>query len=239
MAFSAASVMRKANTILQDNGAVRWTAMEMCDWLNDAMRAVVTMKPNALSGSVALTLVAGTRQTLPDEYAVLTQVVANLVGATGFTRGEAIRVVQNRQMLDSRIPNWHSNSAGGIPFAGNISYVLQEPMAPREFYVVPGAIAGTRIEAIVGKKAVDVPIPTSGNVLDVNAYTTVVEFDDLYQAILLDLLLFRAFSKDSGAPDGPGRSQNHLTLATNQLVALGTAQDAAGLATAFMAMARG
>ena len=47
MSFTAAQVLKRANTILQDTGAVRWTAIELRDWLNEAMRAVISVKPNA------------------------------------------------------------------------------------------------------------------------------------------------------------------------------------------------
>lgn len=235
MAFTAATVLRRANTILQDQGAIRWTPMELRDWLNEAMRTIVTMKPNARSGTVTLTLVAGTRQDLPDEYTILSQVIANV--ETNGALGRAIRTVVNRTLLDAQIPGWHNATL--LPNSATTQLVLQDPMAPREFYVVPGATAGSRVAAIVGKQSVDVPLPNApgSSVLDIDSYIAPVQMDDWYQSILLDLVLFRAFAKDSASPDAAGRSQTHLTLATNQLVALGTAQDAATLAAAFRAAA--
>lgn len=233
MAFTAATLLKRANTILQDMGAVRWTPMELRDWLNEAMRSIVVMKPNARSGTVTLTLAAGTKQDLPQEYTILSQVIAN-AEANG-TPGRAIRTVVNRTMLDAQMPGWHNPTT--LPYASTIHLVLQDPMAPREFYVVPGALANTRVLAIVGRQSVDVPMPSGGNILDLDSYSAEVQFPDEYQGILLDLVLFRAFAKDSGSPDSAGRSNNHLTLATNQLVALGTAQDAATLAAAFRSRA--
>lgn len=232
MAFTAAAVLKRANTVLQDNGAVRWTPIELRDWLNEAMRSIVTMKPNARSGVVELTLAAGTRQTLPAAYTLLSQVLYNLE-ANG-TPGRAIRTVVNRQMLDAQIPNW--NSPVGLPYSAVVNLVLQDMMTPREFFVVPGALANTRVAAIVGMQSVDIPLPGGGNALDLDSYTTEVQMEDQYQGILLDLILFRAFSKDAGSGDAAQRSSIHLTQATNQLVALGTAQDAASLAAAFRNM---
>lgn len=231
MPFTAAAVMKRANTILQDNGALRWTPIELRDWLNEAMRSIVLMKPNARSGVVDLTLAAGTRQTLPAEYTLLSQVLHN-VEANG-TPGMAIRTVISRTLLDAQIPGWNNPTV--MPYSAVVKLVMQDPMTPRDFYVVPGAIANTRVAAIVGMQAVDIPVQTGGNALDLDAYTTVVQMEDQYQGILLDLILFRAFSKDSASPDAAQRSSNHLTQATNQLVALGTAQDAASLAAAFRA----
>lgn len=232
MAFTAAAVMKRANTVLQDTGAVRWTPIELRDWLNEAMRAIVLMKPNARSGTVELILTAGTRQVLPAEYTLLSQVLYNVVDGVP---GHAIRTLVNRAMLDAQMPGWNNPTI--LPYASRVHMVLQDPMTPREFFVVPGAANNTRVMAIVGMQSVDVPLPNGVgvSVLDLDSYSSVVQMEDQYQNILLDLILFRAFSKDSGSPDSAQRSSNHLTQATNQLVALGTAQDAASLSAAFRA----
>lgn len=228
MAFTAAKVMARASTILQDAGAVRWTAPEMCDWLNEAQRAIVLAKPNAISGSVTLDLVSGTKQAVPVAYTVLSRVVRN-IGAGG----KAIRTMARREILDAQIPGWHDSDT--LPFSADVQYVWQDQMSPREFYVVPGNDGNGQVEAIVGKNATDVPQPAGAAALDPENYTTASEFEDIYQGILLDFLLFRAFSKDGEAPDAAARAQGHLTLATNALAALGTSQTAAGLAMQYMA----
>lgn len=225
MAFTAADVMKRASTILQDGDAVHWTAIELRDWLNEAMRAIVTVKPNATAATATLPLVSGTRQTLPAAYTMMHKVVRN-------TAGKAIRALARREHLDAQIPNWHTNSANGLPFSPEVDMVFQDPMSPREFYVVPGNTGAGSVEAIVGFVPTPIPMPGSG-VLDVSNYTAPVPFDDIYQGILLDLVLFRAFSKDSAAPDAAQRAQAHLGLAQNALQALGIAQGTMSLAAAY------
>lgn len=78
MAFTAALVMNRANTILQDTGAIRWTPVELRDWLNEAVRAVITIKPNAKAEDVILTLAAGTKQTFPNQYTILSRAIRNI-----------------------------------------------------------------------------------------------------------------------------------------------------------------
>lgn len=222
MAFTAATVMKRANTILQDVGAVRWTPAELHDWLNEAMRAVVTAKPNAKTQSVVLTLDPGTRQTLPPEYTVISGIVRNM-GANGATPGRAIRTLADRRILDAQIPDWHSSTA--MPYTADVQYALQDPMSPREFYVVPGNTGAGRIEAIVGTVPAPVAAPAGAAAqLDIANYTAPVPMDDIYQGILMDLVLFRAFSKDSASPDAAQRSQTHLALANAALQAIGGAQ---------------
>ena len=221
MPFTAAAVMKRANTILQDVGAIRWTPTELHDWLNEGMRTIVTVKPNAKSESVVLPLVAGTKQTLPAQYITLCAVVRNM-GTNGATPGRAIRTVLDRRILDAQIPDWHDSTK--LPFAPVVQYALQDQMSTREFYVVPGNAGNGNVEAIVGIIPTPVPAPAGALALDIDNYTATVPLDDIYQGILLDLVLFRAFSKDSAAPDAAGRAQGHLELANQAIQALGGAQ---------------
>lgn len=225
MPFTAADVMRRASIILQDTDAVRWTAVEICDWLNEAQRTIVSIKPNALSRTVTLTLVNGTRQSLPPEYTMLSKVVCN-VSLSG-ARGKVVKTLARREVIDSAIPGWHDPSR--LPFSNIVGTVWQDYMAPREFYVIPGNNGAGRVEAIVGVLPTNIPIPGS-DPLDFDSYTTVIEFDERYQGILLDLLLTRAFSKDMASPDSAQRAASHLTLATNALQALMQSESNAGLA---------
>lgn len=231
MAFTAAAVMARASTILQDADAVRWTAPELRDWLNEALRAIVGIKPNAKSGNVILPLVAGTKQTLPDQYTVLSRVIRNIGAAPGSVPGPAVKTLARRELLDSQIPDWHNPDA--LPQTAQVSYVWADLMAPREFWVAPGNTGTGRLEATVGMIPADIPAPS--NPLSIANYTTNVDLPDIYQPIILDFILFRAFSKDSAAPDAAQRAQAHLTLASAALEALSGGQVAVSLATAYAA----
>lgn len=224
MSFTAADVMRRASTILQDAGAVRWTAIELCDWLNEAQRVVVSIKPNALSRSVTLNLGPGTKQEIPAEYTMLSKVVRNFAGGVP---GKAVRYIARRELLDSMIPGWHDPAI--LPYSATVGYVWQDFMSPREFYVIPGNDGSGAVEAIVGVIPTPVPI-AADDPLSIESYTTVIEFGDLYQGVLLDFLLGRAFAKDSATADAAQRSQSHLQLGTQALTGITTGESNAGLA---------
>lgn len=233
MAFTAAQVMTRASTILQDAGAIRWTPVELCDWLNEALRAIVTIKPNAKAGNVFLTMSPGTRQELPESYTILSRVIRNIrtgpgIGPLGMP-GRAIRQLARREMLDAMIPDWHNPDV--LPYSDTVSYVWQDLMATREYWVAPGNTGNGRIEATVGMIPQEVAIPA--NPLDIASYDAPVDLHDLYQPIVLDFILFRAFAKDSGAPDAAQRSALHLQLASQGLSAMGTGQSSVSLATAY------
>lgn len=223
MSFTAAAVMKRANTILQDAGAVYWTGPELRDWLNEAQRAVVMAKPDALAATVTLTLASGTKQTLPAQYSALSRVIRN-----GGASGRAVKVLAKREILDAQVPGWHNTAT--MPFNAVVNMVFQDELTPREFYVVPGNTGTGTLEAVCIKN----PTEIAGTSLDLDDYSTNVAMPDEYQPILLDFLLFRAFSKDSAAPDAAQRAMAHLELATRQLTAMGAAQQAVSLATQYM-----
>lgn len=224
MAFTAAQVMKRASTILQDAGAVRWTLPELCDWLNEGLRAIVGIKPNAATRTVTLPLVEGTRQALPAQYTMLSRVLRN-----SGTTGRAVQVLARREILDSQIPGWHSP-----PYAEMVQYVWQDAMNPREFYVVPGNDASGSVEAIVGVMPEPVPIPaTAADALNIESYAVEIALPDLYQNIVLDMLLYRAFSKDGAAADAAQRSTAHLELANAALNMLNSAEVGNGLANQY------
>lgn len=226
MAFVASTILSRAGVVLQDPEYIRWPLPELCDWLNEAQRTVVLIKPNALAASVTVNLVAGTRQALPATVAVFTNAVANVVSGQ---RGKAIRPLSRRETLDSHIPGWHDPAT--LPFSKTVSYVWQDASAPREFYVVPGNDGTGQIEAVVGLKPTDVAIPTTMDQVD--SYTTQIGFSDEYQGILLDLLLARALSKDAEAAETVARAGQHLQLAAQALTALGAGQAAAMLSNIY------
>ncbi|MDP0928507.1 hypothetical protein Q0601_15075 [Paracoccus onubensis] len=230
MSFTAADVMRKANTILQDAGAIRWTPVELREWLNEGMRAIITVKPNAKSGTVILELDNGTLQSLPPEYTILSRIVCNVGAAPASARGRAVRSLWRREILDSQIPGWQDPTV--LPYSANVDMVLQDAMSPREFYVVPGNNGSGRLEAVVGMYPAPIPLPPSGS-LNLESYTTAVPMDDVYQGILVDLVLFRAFSKDSAAQDAAARAQAHLALAQGALQSFGTAEGSMSLANIY------
>lgn len=231
MAFTAAQVMKRASTILQDADAIRWTPVELCDWLNEALRAIVAIKPNAKAGNVILTLAAGTKQTLPEQYTILSRVLRNIGPTPGNAPGKAIRTLAKRDILDAQIPGWHDPAV--LPATAAVSYVWQDLMALREFWVAPANDGNGRIEVTVGM--IPTPVTAPSNPLDIDAYVQAVDLPDLFQPIILDMILYRAFSKDSAAPDAAQRAGAHMQSAASGLEALSGGQNAVSLAAAFAA----
>lgn len=177
--LTAGSIVDKAELVLQDTSNVHWTEAELLGWLNDAQRQIVMLRPDASSTVAVITLVAGSKQSLPSGALRLLEITRNM--GNGSTPGEAVRLV-DREALDAHLPTWHT--AAQVATAKH--YVYDE-RAPRTFYVYPPSNGtSSSVEAIYSVA------PT-----DVAAVGNAITLDDIYENQLLDWILYRAFSKDA------------------------------------------
>jgi len=116
----ASDVLTRVRLLLQDPDGVRWLDAEQFQWLTDGQRAIVVVRPDASAKNAEIELVAGSKQTLPDDGLRLLDVVRNVpvtaVNSTTQTGGRAVRLV-DREVLDSQDPSWHIRKAatGDVP----------------------------------------------------------------------------------------------------------------------------
>lgn len=202
MPFQAKDVMLQASTVLQDTGAIHWTPPELLGYLNEGVREIVAIKPNANSQTITLNLVAGPKQALAANHTILSRVIRNIPSNL------PIRVLDRRETLDNMIPGWMNTAT--LAYALNVSYVIHDLTDPRTFFVAPGALVNTQVEAVVGVMPADISAPA--NPLNVDAYTANVSLPDVYRNALIDFVLYRAFSKDAGNPGAAQRAQAHKQL---------------------------
>jgi len=188
----ASSIIDKAQVILQDTTGVRWPDTELLGWLNDGQREITIFKPNASVKNTAVQLAAGTKQSLPADGVQLIDVPRNM-GTNGTTPGRAIRITM-REILDSQVPNWHTMTAD----AEAVHY-MYSVLDPKNFYVYPPQPANNRgyVELIYACAPVDA---TSNGT---------ITLDDIYQTVLLDYILYRAYSKDTEFAADANRASQH------------------------------
>lgn len=221
MAFAAKDVMQAASTILQDAGTVRWTPPELLAYLNEGVREIVAVKPNAASQTINMTLAAGCKQSLAAGQTVLSRAIRNVVS------GKPIRVLDRREILDSQIPGWMNTA--NLTFALDVTYIIHDMTDPRTFYVAPGALVTSQIEVVVGIMPADIAV--GANPIDTATYTSVVGLPDLYRNALTDFLLYRAFSKDAGIPGAANRATAHKTLFDAAMGSIANGENAMSLAS--------
>ncbi|RLM26502.1 hypothetical protein BIY29_05435 [Brenneria alni] len=170
-------IIGRANTLLMDSLWLRWPKSELLDYFNDAINAVIIMRPDAGSSIEIFDCAPGTRQQIPDGAIRLLE-ITRVIG------GRAIQPFP-RDALDYQYPDWHS-------MTGPIERYCYDEQTPQTFFVFPGALAGVQLEVNVAR------LPAPASISDLGPIN-VREFpiDDLYVNPVLEWIIFRAFSKDS------------------------------------------
>lgn len=189
---TAKAIIDKATIQLIDLANIRWTRAELLSWLNDGMRQIVTIQPSASSTTVSKQLVAGTRQTLPDDGWLLLAVYRNM-GTNGTTPGRAIRII-SREIIDGFNPDWHTDTAKAE--VRNYVYTNQDQLA---FYVYPPNTGTQYVE-----------LNYSAQVADLTSETDVIPIFDIFQSALVDYILYRACSKDAEYAPGLQLAQGYM-----------------------------
>lgn len=195
MALTAQNIMDRASMIIQDLTNVRWPASELLNWFNDGRRELAIARPDIYSISANLTLVAGTRQTLPAGTLRLLDVPRNV-------NGQAITVTQ-RGFLDQQNPSWTQLSG-----SATVKHFMLDERNPTQFWVYPPATSSAQIEVIYQAT------PT-----DYTAGSTLISNEELYSGSLVDYVCYRAFSKDSEYAGNAARAAAHYTQFANSVQA--------------------
>lgn len=188
-------ILNRAAKTLFDETGVRWTPVELLDYLNAGIAAVIAAKPDAGSVSEPFELDPGSRQEIPPEFSQFLGVVRNL-GGDGLTPGKAIRQIE-RNELDHSNPDWHTATGSAV------LHYTHDKRLPREFYVFPATsgfveLQGVKRPAAVTDAAYELPI------------------DDLYESPLHNWVVAYAYAKSSKSGD-MNRASAYLTLFANAL----------------------
>ena len=182
MSLYAQDIFSRVEIILQDATNVRWTVEELLQWLNDAQRQIVLVKPDANPLVAASQLAAGTKQTIPTAGTQFIDCVRNM-GANGTTPGNAITFIP-RKILDEQMPGCHSVAAQAVT-----QHYTFDSRNPKVFYVYPPATGSTYVE--LHYAAVPDPILLEG------IASTPLPLGDISANPSIEWSLFRAYSKDA------------------------------------------
>lgn len=129
--MKASVILDRAKRQLQDEGATRWTAPALLDYLNQARREVVKRRPQDFRARQTEQLVAGAEQAVPAGTAVFLGPIRNM-GSDGATPGAVIRQV-DRYSLDAFTPNWMADSGTAVkeyvpPLPSEQTYLVNPPV---------------------------------------------------------------------------------------------------------------
>jgi len=201
----ASEIIEKVKILLLDTTVAatrRWPDPELLGWLNSGQRDIVVLKPNANTETREVTMIAGTRQSIPDDCYALIEVVRN-VG------GRAILPI-NREALDATRPDWHQATA-----RAEAQYYVFDSRDQETFYLYPPQPATPGdVEIILSVLPADVP-----------AVGSVISLDDSFETILIDYIMFRAFTKDGSNSKAAERAAMHFSSFRQSLGLKGQAED--------------
>lgn len=205
MAVAVADIITRAQTILQDVTGTRWPTPELLNWLNDSYKEIVQVRPDLYPVTApSFACVAGTRQSAPTGALRMIDVVRNGGGAK-----RAVRLI-DRRILDDQLPSWHSQAG-----TTEIQHWMFDPRSPREFLVYPPASSGATLE-IVYSAVPAAHASATGNIAIVDSYANV----------MLDYMLYRAYTKDAEYTANAARAQAHYS-AMQAALSSGAASDGA------------
>ena len=128
---------------------------------------------------------------MPADGIQLIDVPRNL-GVNGNTPGRVIRIAM-REVLDAQAPDWHT-----LPPSAVTKHYMYSPLDPKHFYVYPPATGTASVEIIY-----------SATPAKLAQLANTISIDDIYANVLVDYILYRAYSKDSEYVANPARASAH------------------------------
>jgi len=197
------NIVDRAAIILQDSSHVRWPeTSELLLWINDAQREIVLRKPESSATNDSVVCVEGTKQSIPTSGIQLLDVVRN-TGTDGLTPGRAVTRI-DREILDEQVPTWHADTA-----SATAKHFMFDKRDPTHFYVYPPQPSSGfgYLELVY-----------SGAPTDLATLAGTISLNDVYSNVILDYVLYRAYSKDADlSPTGSQRAVAHYNAFNSSL----------------------
>jgi hypothetical protein len=183
----ASDAIASARRVLQDADAERASDAVLLGYLNGARRAILKGKPQTYATEADLTLVAGSKQTLPANCHVLLDMPR--------TTGGLPITVTEREYLDALLPGWRTMTAGPT------QHFCYDEREPGSVDVYPPAVAGQ------ANRIVFVQIPSDMAI----GHSFTAREELLYDSIV-DYMVGRTLLEDAESPANERRGMFHLTL---------------------------
>jgi hypothetical protein len=196
VAVAASAIISRARNLLADTGTTqRWSDSELLGYLSDGQRTLVAAVPSISQQTSTVSLVSGSRQSIPATGHQLITVYRNRT-AGGTSGGPVIPVP--REMMDSQYEAWYSATP-----ASAVRMFVFDAMDPTAFYVYPPNDGNGSVE-----------LNYSVMPADLTATTDNIVVRPIFQSALLDYLLARAHMKDSDYAAGLQLANNYMSLFT-------------------------
>jgi len=175
-------VLAQVRYSLNDPSAATWSdSTHLIPALNDALRALVSVRPDAASTTAVKLLSSGTQQSIPTDGTRLLRVIRN-AGEDGLSStGRAIRRV-SLDTMDASMPTWH-----GATGQAEIREYSYDERVPREFWVYPPVAASPTIGVVLTYVKTLTAITATSDTFPV---------DDFYAPAVEAFMLYRLMGGD-------------------------------------------
>jgi hypothetical protein len=203
MAISAKSVIASVARDLKDLEMVRWTLVELIDYLNAGQREIVAVRPDMSAKIKTVALVQGSLQTIPADTARLMRMLNNADG-----NKRAIRII-NMELMDAYEPTWRNRTP-----VGEVIHYSYDTTNNDVFEVYPPAKLGTNVVGEFETKPSAVAAPESGLLNDV---TGDIWVPDMAENALQHYMMARAYSKDAEYANNTTLAAGHKAEMANAL----------------------
>lgn len=189
MATTVKDIFDRAGIILRDTEFRQWTEDELLAWYNEALAEVVRVRPEASALLHPQVLVAGSVQDLPANAVQLLRVSLCVESGRAPRRTEI-------ETLDSANPSWQS----GTP-SDSVKRYAVDGDNPRQFFVFPPNDGTGNIELVYSLVPENVIVSTG-----------LFGLPAIYEAVVLNYILFRAFSKSSEDASHDSQANKYYSL---------------------------
>lgn len=188
----ASALIAQVSEIVQDESNVVWTESQCLGWLNDAQRAIVSVRPDSSILNHSVILVPGTKQSITG---LRLMAVNRNMGIDGLTPGRAIRLVE-RGIKDDFNPDWHTEDA-----ATAVKEWIFDARLPKEYYVSPPVHATT---------VVQIEVSESIEPTEMAATTDTISLDDVYSPAIIEWAIYRCMSREAEETPNIQRAAMHF-----------------------------
>ncbi len=205
-------IMRRVEITMNDEDAIRWTRAEKCMWINDALRAIREVKPDAFEKDATLLLVAGVRQTIPDAYDRILRVLGNATTTASNARRRRAVTVVSRDLMDVTVPSWRDP----VRQAQQVDHVMFEETDPRHFEVYPANDGTGALSVTTSARHAELTyIGSDPEALAGYAYELPIR--DTFANALVYYIQFRSYAKDSTFAGPAARATQFYQLFQGEL----------------------
>lgn len=189
----AKNLIAKLATKLGDAAHTRWSVASLLEFIADAERYTVLLRPDAYSKVEAVKLVAGsTRQSIPAGAVRFLGITRNM-GADGLTPGLPVTLTQ-RDALDEANSSWHTEAG-----SETIDHYVFNEKTPTQYSVTPPPADSVYVE-----------LEYAANPPDLETEDDILALDDIWMEPLREYVLYLCYSDNATNMQERSRAEWHL-----------------------------